>query len=311
MKRISKQVVTILLSIMLLFSVIPLGTLTASAAGGVKSKLDSVISSYPAESRWTGSFDGGTQCYGFAKLVIYNVFGKSNASGYTYRTWTYAGASTSGMNVIGSITSYSESSVKNLLSKARPGDVLQFNTSKQHSMIVYSVNSNSVTIYDCNWDNNCGIRLKECSFGTWSGRNSSKLTLLRSDNYDSVDGSSSCNCSTSYAGTYICTTSSLNLTIRSGHGSSYSSVGSIPSGAAVTVTKASGRSSSDWAHVTYNGVSGYASMQYLSKKQEHTHSYTTYLKEAEHPHRISVRCKDYDTCGSWKLTDDYAKVKTC
>ncbi|MEE1314258.1 MAG: hypothetical protein UHS49_00625, partial [Faecalimonas sp.] len=26
-----------------------------------------VISSYPAESRWTGSFDGGTQCYGFAK----------------------------------------------------------------------------------------------------------------------------------------------------------------------------------------------------------------------------------------------------
>jgi uncharacterized protein YraI len=72
-----------------------------------------------------------------------------------------------------------------------------------------------------------------------------------------------CTCSTAYAGEYLCTTASANLTIRSGHGSSYGSIGKIPSGAIVTVTAASGTGKDDWAHVTYNGVSGYASMEYL------------------------------------------------
>ena len=87
------------------------------------------------------------------------------------------------MKTLGSITSYSATNVKNLLNGAKCGDVLQFNTTKQHSMIIYSVDSSGVTVYDCNWDNNCGIRKAHVGFGTWSGRNSSKLTLLRSDNY--------------------------------------------------------------------------------------------------------------------------------
>ena len=75
-----------------------------------------------------------------------------------------------------------------------------------------------------------------------------------------------CNCSSVYAGNYTCTTSSLPLTIRSGHGSNYSKVGSIPSGATVYVSKASGTGAGNWAHVEYNGVSGYASMEYLEKQ---------------------------------------------
>jgi len=76
------------------------------------------------------------------------------------------------------------------------------------------------------------------------------------------DGSN-CDCSADHVGTYICTTASSNLYIRSGHGTSYSAIGSIPSGATVHVSKASGTGSDDWAHVEYNGVSGYASMGYL------------------------------------------------
>lgn len=72
--------------------------------------------------------------------------------------------------------------------------------------------------------------------------------------------SSVCTCSDSYAGNYTCTSNST-LNIRSGHGSGYSVIGSIPSGATVYVSKADG----SWAHVSYNGVNGYASMQYLSK----------------------------------------------
>lgn len=77
-----------------------------------------------------------------------------------------------------------------------------------------------------------------------------------------------CGCSATYAGTYVCTTSSSNLTIRSGHGTDYSAIGSIPSGAEVYVSRASGEGNSDWAHVQYGGVSGYASMKYLSLKKD-------------------------------------------
>ena len=73
-----------------------------------------------------------------------------------------------------------------------------------------------------------------------------------------------CNCSDSYAGNYIVTTSQYPLTIRSGHGTSFSKVGQIPSGETVYVSKADG----SWAHVEYNGVSGLCSMEYLSKKAD-------------------------------------------
>ena len=69
-----------------------------------------------------------------------------------------------------------------------------------------------------------------------------------------------CNCSESYAGNYTCT-SNTTLNIRSGHSTSSSVRGSIPSGATVYVSKSDG----NWAHVEYNGISGCASMKYLSK----------------------------------------------
>ena len=72
-----------------------------------------------------------------------------------------------------------------------------------------------------------------------------------------------CHCSASYAGDYTCTSNST-LNIRSGHGTSCSVIGQIPSGATVYVSKADGT----WAHVSYNGVNGYVSMQYLAKKNK-------------------------------------------
>ena len=74
----------------------------------------------------------------------------------------------------------------------------------------------------------------------------------------------SCGCSNSYAGNYIVNTSRLPLTMRSGHGSNYGKVTSIPKGTTVTVSASNGT----WAHVNYNGRNGYASMQYLKKVSE-------------------------------------------
>ncbi len=77
----------------------------------------------------------------------------------------------------------------------------------------------------------------------------------------SCSSCNTCSCSTSYAGTYVCATQSLPLNIREGHSTTSKVIGQIPSGATVTVAAANGT----WAHVTYNGVSGYASIEYLKK----------------------------------------------
>ena len=70
-----------------------------------------------------------------------------------------------------------------------------------------------------------------------------------------------CNCDESYAGDYIVKTNGSSLTIRSGHGTKFSKVGSVPNGVIVSVELAD----KEWAHVEYKGVSGYCSMQYLLK----------------------------------------------
>ena len=74
-----------------------------------------------------------------------------------------------------------------------------------------------------------------------------------------------CICREDLAGVYKVTTETADLLIRAGHGTGYSVMGYIPAGSEVTVTKASGTADSDWAHVTYNGISGYSSMRYLEK----------------------------------------------
>ncbi|WP_302933280.1 SH3 domain-containing protein [Ruminococcus callidus] len=70
--------------------------------------------------------------------------------------------------------------------------------------------------------------------------------------------------SESYAGTYSVNASSLN--IRSAPTTSASKVGSIPNGTQVTVTSGNGK----WAAVSYNGISGYCSMDYLKQAAAQT-----------------------------------------
>ena len=84
--------------------------------------------------------------------------------------------------------------------------------------------------------------------------------ILSNGNYTWNGKLLNCNCSESYAGNYTCT-SNTTLNIRNGHSTSSSVIGSIPHGATVYVSKGDGT----WAHVEYNGVSGYASMNCLSK----------------------------------------------
>lgn len=58
-------------------------------------------------------------------------------------------------------------------------------------------------------------------------------------------------------------TASVSLNIRSGRGTSYKKIGSIPSGKIVTVTDIQ----TGWGKVTYNGKTGYCSMKYLRRPE--------------------------------------------
>ena len=195
------------------------------------------------------SFQGfSIQCMGYAEKLAFDATGynpRKNANGW----YTYTSASA--------------------LNNLKPGDIVRYNG---HSIYVIGVQGDIVTYTDCNSDGRCVIR--------WDAT-ISKATLrasfvhLRSAPSSATNTPAQCNCSATYAGKYICNTSPDSaLNIRSGHGINYGIIGSIPPGAVVNVLKASGSNNSDWAHIEYNGISGFVSVEFL-KKQETVcaHSY--------------------------------------
>ena len=138
-------------------------------------------------------------------------------------------------------------------SELKVGDFIRFSG---HSAIYLGEDSKNYYVYDSNWANPADNKVR---YNHAISKSRGIEKCYHATNYpDDV-----CNCSESYAGNYTCTSNST-LNIRSGHSTSSSVVGSIPSGATVYVSKSDGT----WAHVEYNGVSGCASMNYLSKVQE-------------------------------------------
>lgn len=95
-------------------------------------KLSQQRNSYPHGSTWNGSFNGGIQCFGYAHMTAYNVFG-------TYaNSWTKV---------------YSLDSVK-------AGDVVQYgNTSGSgHTIFVTDVSGDIIYYTDCNSDLKCTVK---------------------------------------------------------------------------------------------------------------------------------------------------------
>lgn len=87
-----------------------------------------------------------------------------------------------------------------------------------------------------------------------------------SDKLDNADSSATPPATGNYK-----VTSNVALKIRSGRGTNYKILGSMPSGTLVTVTDIS----SGWGKVTYNGITGYSSMQYLKEVTTSNYNYKT------------------------------------
>ena len=74
-----------------------------------------------------------------------------------------------------------------------------------------------------------------------------------------------CTCGEEFSGLYRVTDANERILIRAGHGAEYSVAAYVSTGEEVQVIKASGTGEGDWAHVRYNGITGYARMDQLER----------------------------------------------
>lgn len=125
------------LSFILLLVSFSLLTFSASAANNEGLTIVELQEKYPDGSKWYDSFDGSSQCAGFARLLCYEAYG----SDY----WIN--------NSDGKWIKYTDSSYIDNSLKA--GDYIRFNG---HSVFVTGVFENTVSIADCNNDWKCTVR---------------------------------------------------------------------------------------------------------------------------------------------------------
>lgn len=152
---------------------------------------------------------------------------------------------------------------------AQTGDIVFYgNNGADHVEIVYAASNGNVSTYGGN--SGSGGSLYARSVRQHPTQTQSIAYIVR-PNYRG----SGCNCSESYAGDYVVTTNSQPLTMRSGHGTGYSAIASIPKGSVVYVSKSDG----SWAHVNWEGHEGYCSMQYLTRKTDYYTGPTGYSIE--------------------------------
>ena len=146
-------------------------------------KLKSIMTVYP-DGKSLGSsysFGGASQCMGFGREVFYRMYGKT-------AKWSYDGSPKSSEDaklykITAKSSSYSASSIKSLISKAKPGDILQMDSPKMHTMVFVSSDSNGFTVYDANWTGPNEVSVRYVKYGAWASRNSNGITVLHATNY--------------------------------------------------------------------------------------------------------------------------------
>lgn len=171
----------------------------------IKARLAAIKQKYPPNQgvTWKGDWGGATQCFGFARMVFFFLYGKEMPARY-YSNARYQYRDENGVNKVGQLTgNFTAAQVQQLFAQAKIGDVIQASTtasSGQHTMIFTGLTSKGITVYDCNAAVNgcapggCGINEWERSYselakGTYGyGSSNGGITIYRADNYASIYG---------------------------------------------------------------------------------------------------------------------------
>ncbi len=171
----------------------------------IKARLAAIKQKYPPNQgvTWKGKWGGATQCFGFARMVFFLLYGKEMPANY-YPNACYQYQQNSGVNKVGQLTgNFTSAQVQQLFAQAKIGDVIQASvtaSSGQHTMIFTGLTSKGITVYDCNAAVNgcapggCGINEWERSYselakGTYGyGSSNGGITIYRADNYAAIYG---------------------------------------------------------------------------------------------------------------------------
>lgn len=152
---------------------------------------------------WNADWGGAIQCFGFARMVFYQLFGCNMPARYDASA-RYKYRSTDNVNLIGQLeeSNVTVNNVKNLFQQGKIGDVIQASGAVygQHTMIFVSADEKGVTVYDCNAKLNssepaCAIHQWTINWDKWvsfygTGDSTSKngISLYRAVNYAQIYG---------------------------------------------------------------------------------------------------------------------------
>ncbi|WP_182002613.1 leucine-rich repeat protein [Roseburia intestinalis] len=176
------------------------------STASIKAKFAAIQSQYKPNvgQTWNGDWGGAIQCFGFARMVFYQLFGCNMPNRY-YGNAKYKYQSEENVDLVGQISgsSVTTDSAKNLLQQGKLGDIIQAcgsGNGGQHTMVFVSADDNGVTVYDCNArlsasEPACVIHQWTIKWSTWasyygSGDSSSEngISLYRASNYAQIYG---------------------------------------------------------------------------------------------------------------------------
>ena len=176
------------------------------STASIKAKFAAIQSQYKPNvgQTWNGDWGGAIQCFGFARMVFYQLFGCNMPNRY-YGNAKYKYQSEENVDLVGQISgsSVTTDSAKNLLQHGKLGDIIQAcgsGNGGQHTMVFVSADDNGVTVYDCNArlsasEPACVIHQWTIKWSTWasyygSGDSSSEngISLYRASNYAQIYG---------------------------------------------------------------------------------------------------------------------------
>lgn len=197
------------------------------------------------------------QCIGFARYCFYRLFGFIDQAQLNGDLFYSAGSI-----AYGSVT---ESSVKALFAKLKPGAHIRFKLSgSEHSVILLSQSDSGFTVYQCNADGdntalaNCIISTKTYTWASFASYAYRGIVFANMPyNYpDRLEYSDSPVVTVS-SGIY---TTTDNLKLRDAASISGAWIDTVPKGTQLFVSEIVG----NWGRTVYNGKRGFVSLNYLS-----------------------------------------------
>ena len=140
----------------------------------IDNAINSIKSEYPSGSKFTGSFDGGIECIGFAKYAFNRIWGVDCRDAYTSDAkYKFQLSNTSVVDEVGSLTgsSVTTDNIRNLFYNTPKGSLVQMcSNGQQHTMLFVSCDSSNIQVLEANVDFNLTVSHSTISYSSLASR---------------------------------------------------------------------------------------------------------------------------------------------